>query len=140
MAKYTIHHTCGHDVTVQLFGKYADRERRIAYLQTLECEECRRAEQAAAVAEAKAERGLQALTGSEKQIAWADQIREAAYCRLDELTEFVTNEQAKQMVEKWKQCMEAETTAAWWIDHRHQLPSKSEPRETVRMFNELFNK
>ena len=42
MAKYIVNHTCGHQVEVQLYGKQEERYRRIAYLETLECNECRR--------------------------------------------------------------------------------------------------
>lgn len=147
MAKYTINHTCGHQVTVQLFGKYADREKRIAYLETCECDECRKAKANAAAAAAKEKRGLPDLTGSEKQIAWANTIREQAYKALDCLKPFASEEGLKvlmegwsymddQMKEKclasaeivkplfdgWKNKMDAQTEAKWWIDHRYSMP------------------
>ena len=141
MAKYIINHTCGHQVTVQLYGAYKERERRIAYLETCECEECRKAKANAAAEAAKAERGLADLTGSEKQIAWANTIRENAYKCIDMLLEFATNDQAKQMMSNWRNRMDAETTAKWWIDNRYNLPSDSHQqaaREAVSKFNELF--
>ena len=141
MAKYTINHTCGHQVTVQLFGSYKDRERRIAYLETCECEECRKAKANAAAAEAKAARGLADLAGSEKQVAWANTIRENAYKCIDTLAQFANNDQAKAMMEGWRAKMDAQTTAKWWIDNRYNIPSDSHPqaaREAVRMFNDLF--
>jgi hypothetical protein len=141
MAKYIVKHTCGHQVEVQLFGKYADREKRIAWLETQECDECRRAKANAEAATMKEARGLQDLTGSEKQVAWANTIREKAYKCLDTLTQFATNDQAKAMMETWKSKMDAETTAKWWIDNRYNIPTESHPqaaREIVRMFNDLF--
>lgn len=141
MAKYTINHTCGHQVTIHFFGKYEDRERRIAYLETCECEKCRRSKSNAAAAAAKDARGLTDLTGSEKQVAWANSIREAAYKCLDTLSQFANNEQAKQMISNWKQKMDAQTQAKWWIDNRYDLPSdynQAAARETARMFNEIF--
>jgi hypothetical protein len=141
MAKYIVKHTCGHQVGVQLFGKYADREKRIAWLETQECDECRRAKANAEAATMKEARGLQDLTGSEKQVAWANTIREKAYKCLDTLTQFATNDQAKAMMETWKSKMDAETTAKWWIDNRYNIPTDSHPqaaREIVRMFNDLF--
>jgi hypothetical protein len=141
MAKYIVKHTCGHQVEVQLFGKYADREKRIAWLETQECDECRRAKANAEAATMKEARGLQDLTGSEKQVAWANTIREKAYKCLDTLTQFATNDQAKAMMETWKSKMDAETTAKWWIDNRYNIPTDSHPqaaREIVRMFNDLF--
>lgn len=141
MAKYIVKHTCGHQVEVQLFGKYADREKRIAWLETQECDECRHAKANAEAATMKEARGLQDLTGSEKQVAWANTIREKAYKCLDTLTQFATNDQAKAMMDTWRGKMDAETTAKWWIDNRYNIPSESHPqaaREIVRMFNDLF--
>lgn len=141
MAQYTINHICGHTVTVQLFGAYKDRERRIAYLETLECEECRKAKINAAAAAAKDERGLADLTGSEKQVAWANTIRENAYKCLDMLKPFAKNEQSQAMMEGWKSKMDAQVEAKWWIDNRYNLPSYYTPaaaREAVEKFNDLF--
>ena len=141
MAKYTINHTCGHQVTIQLFGKYVDRERRIAYLETCECDECRKAKANAASAAAKEERGLADLTGSEKQVAWANTIREKAYKCLDTVAQFATNDQAKAMMDGWKAKMDAKTEAKWWIENRYDLPDDNHPqaaRETVIKFNDLF--
>ena len=36
MAKYTVTYKCGHTATIQLFGKYDDRERKIAYYKTID--------------------------------------------------------------------------------------------------------
>lgn len=122
MAKYTINHTCGHQVTIQLFGAYKDRERRIAYLETCECDECRKAKANAAAAAAKEERGLSDLTGSEKQVAWANTIREQAYKALDCLTPYTDKEQVKTIVDGWRKKMDAQTQAKWWIDNRFDMP------------------
>jgi len=122
MAKYTINHICGHQVTVQLFGAYKDREKRIAYLETCECDECRKAKANAAAAAAKEERGLPDLTGSEKQVAWANTIREGAFKALDCLKPFTANEQAREMVESWRTRMTAENSAKWCIDNRSDMP------------------
>lgn len=122
MAKYTINHICGHQVTVQLFGAYKDREKRIAYLETCECDECRKAKANAAAAAAKEERGLPDLTGSEKQVAWANTIREGAFKALDCLKPFTANEQAREMVESWRTRMTSENSAKWWIDNRFDMP------------------
>ena len=151
MAKYTINHTCGHIVTIQLFGAYKDRERRIAWLETQECEECRKEKANAAAAQAKAKRGLADLTGSEKQVAWANTIREGAYKALDCLAPFTTNNQARQMVESWKAKMDAETSAKWWINHRSDMPeafsnatseqaAATAARIIIAHFVDLFNK
>ena len=41
MAKYTILMSCGHEDTIELFGKTADRERKIEYFKSSGlCKEC----------------------------------------------------------------------------------------------------
>ena len=42
MAQYKVEHLCGHTHTYQLYGKTSDRERKMEWLATLECPECRR--------------------------------------------------------------------------------------------------
>lgn len=54
MAKYYVKHACGHEVQVDLFGKTADRENKIAWLETTLCPECYAREQAQ-----KANKGMQ---------------------------------------------------------------------------------
>ena len=149
MAKYTVNHICGHTVEVQLFGKMEDRYRRIEWLETQECEECRRAKANAAAAAAKDARGLADLTGSEKQISWANTIREGAYKALDCLAPFTTNDKVKAIVADWKSKMDAQTEAKWWIDNRYNMPKplvnsttgetdQSAARSIVADFKTLF--
>ncbi len=72
MAKYDVKMSCGHVVTLQLFGKMTDRDKKIAWLEKNGvCSECQKAD---AAAKAKAE-NLPELTGTEKQINWALKIR-----------------------------------------------------------------
>lgn len=122
MAKYTINYKCGCEGKVELFGKYADRYSRIAYLETTECPECYRAKANAAASAAKEERGLTDLTGSEKQVAWANSIREGAYKALDCLMPYAQTDEAKKLVESWRDRMNSQTTAKWWIDKRYSMP------------------
>lgn len=84
MAHYKINFSCGHTETIQLFGKIADRERRIAWLENSGiCSECYKKAQAEQRARATAEAAeatadLPQLKGSDKQIAWATVIRAKA--------------------------------------------------------------
>lgn len=150
MAKYTVNHICGHSVEVQLFGKMDDRYRRIEWLETQECDECRKAKANAAAAAAKEERGLPDLTGSEKQVAWANTIREQAYKALDELEPFNTNDKTKALFSSWRTKLDAQTEAKWWIDNRYSMPdvprkyadarlAASSARSTVADFKNLFD-
>ncbi len=45
MAKYQVKGSCGHDYEVRLFGSYDDRRKRLEWLATQPCAECRRAAQ-----------------------------------------------------------------------------------------------
>lgn len=151
MAKYTITHKCGHIEEVQLFGKMEDRERRIAYLEAEECDECRKAKANAAAVAAKKERGLPDLAGSEKQVAWANTIREQVYKALDCLAPYTDKEQVKTIVDGWREKMNAQTQAKWWIDNRFDMPkpfcnatsdsaAASAARSIVSDFRNLFDK
>lgn len=82
MSKYTVTHTCGHDQTYNLTGPRKNREWRIEKLEGECCANCaaaartvKYAAESAVNAEQAASTGLPALTGSAKQIAWAETIR-----------------------------------------------------------------
>lgn len=75
MAKYEITYKCGHTATVQLLGSIEERQRKIEwYKHNCMCDECR-AKQAQ---EASVQVGLPAIDGSDKQVAWATDIRNKA--------------------------------------------------------------
>ena len=90
MAKYTITHTCGHEEVITLFGPNKEREEKIAWLESQPCVQCRLA-------------GTEDLKGSEKQRAWASEIRQSKMVGLsDEDAEILMSVKS----------------ASWWIDHR----------------------
>lgn len=118
--KYNGTYSCGHDGVCDVIGPGKDREWKINRHFSRPCPECadriarERAEKAAKDA---AEQGIPALTGSDKQIAWATEIRasflrevEAENMRADGpdadaiLTHLITH------------C----TRASYWIDCRGQ--------------------
>lgn len=111
MAKYTITHACGHTEEVNLFGKHADRERKIKYLESIDCRACWDAAQAAKAHEA----GLPELTGTPKQIAWANGIRNRILAEADSC---IKAHPDWPDTDKWLTELKKETTARWWIDHR----------------------
>jgi len=142
MAQYTVNHSCGHDQTHQLYGKHKDRERKIEWLQDQPCTDCWKSEQeksrAAENAQAKVDNaaaGLPALTGSDRQIAWAESIRAKALVEI--------GEDAKKLIallpgSGWSDVAQAEvrdalaliaseparqTEARWWIDRRDNWTS-----------------
>lgn len=83
MAKASFTHSCGHG------GYVVGRNRRDADYQAnrlaqQECWECRKTAETAAAAQSAREHGLPPLTGSPKQIAWAETIRQRVLARLAE--------------------------------------------------------
>lgn len=88
MAQYTVKYACGHEGTINLFGSRRDRERALWGYERSLCPECERKAWSEANAEAakkNAELGLPALTGSVKQVEWAELIRYRAYTQLSDV-------------------------------------------------------
>ena len=73
--KYMVEHSCGHCVEHELFGPTRDRERKIEWMATIPCPECREKEAKEAAMAFAAERGLPELTGTQKQVDWALSLR-----------------------------------------------------------------
>ena len=130
MAQYNIHHTCGHEETVQIYGTnvHGERQRKAEWLESKPCRDCER----------KAMRdenlaGAAELEGSEKQVNWANDLRakaigdiKAKLAKID--TQYIAAPQ------EWKDAqrkageaiitaMLAETSAKTIIDHRLDLVS-----------------
>ena len=96
MAQYSIDHSCGHTQTQHIYGTNSkgQRERMADWLARGLCTDCYEAQRAAEYAEqtAQAKRGtahLPALTGSDKQIAWAETIRAGAFNRLTKIEKYM---------------------------------------------------
>lgn len=79
MAWYDITYKCGHTKSVQIMGKREDREKKIAWLEDQICWDCECAKRAEKAKAEAAENDFPKLTGSEKQIRWAEQIRVEKY-------------------------------------------------------------
>lgn len=140
--KQTIKHSCGHETTQQFYGKHSEREWKIANAENSPCWECEKKHRAEEATEAN--KGLVALTGSEKQIAWAEQIRQImlknevsfndiAYA-IDDLPaeektkitdHFVAIGQpaTKASVETAREAFKNEASAKFWIENRQELAS-----------------
>ncbi len=86
MAKYIVRGACGHDVPVDVFGTEEDRIWKLDhwYFGRVTCDECKKKKRAEFVERAK-EYGLPPLTGTDKQISWAEAIRASGY-------EYLTNQ------------------------------------------------
>ena len=127
MAKYTITHTCGHEETLYLVGKHTMRDATCERERARICRECWIAAQTAKAAEASSE--LPALTGSEKQVNWALQLR---VTRLNELKAYFAKKEvacAAQRPDQMPQLLAlrervlsfalGHTEAKFWIDSRN---------------------
>ena len=125
--KYDITHSCGCVETVDIIGSntHGERDRKIAWLESKPCREC---EHKAAVEKANAE-GMAELEGSEKQIAWALDIRRDMIAKIEEMIEEnaaksagkFTDEQvatARANVAKAITNIKAVREAKWFIDNR----------------------
>jgi len=133
VAKQNVTHSCGHTCEVNLFGPGKERDRKIAWLETVPCYECKRAAQQAAnmvanieSAQHNAEIGLPALTGSEMQIPWAETIRAKMVDDLYKLqAQAAANRKpgemydaAVEMLARFSARLIATTEAKYWIDNR----------------------
>lgn len=85
--KYEIEHACGHIHTYHLYGSGKERASREQWLASQDCPECQREKENRRSAAAAKEAGRPELTGSEKQVAWANTIREKAVYELRKSTE-----------------------------------------------------
>lgn len=103
MAWQTPKHVCGHTgERYQAYGHHSGRERQLAAIESHPCPACRKA----MADEASTKQGLPLLSGSEKQVAWAAEIRERAL---------------RLMPADRAEKLKPETSAKWWIDQRHSL-------------------
>lgn len=132
MAKYDITYSCGHTDTIQFYGKTKDREWKIANEESKLCPECwkkhreeERQKQNAEAAEANQAAGLPELEGTEKQIAWAESIRENMIEAVEkQIFGKMDKEKIKQHPEIYQDFVKAfnalksHSSASWWIDHR----------------------
>lgn len=123
MSKYQITHTCGHTVEHNIIGTNAhgERDSKAAWLTARVCQDCYREQQRQAAAEATQD--LPALTGSDKQIAWATTIRAEAATSLRELRDALapyldTDPANAAAAIKIVDDTLAQTAASYWIDHR----------------------
>lgn len=128
MAQYHITHTCGHDETVQIYGTnvHGERERKAEWLESKPCRDCER--------EALRDEnlgGAAELTGSDRQVAWANDLRAKAIAEVKHTLSKVDTTYAT-LPQEWKDAqrksseaiiaaMLAETSAKEIIEHRDNL-------------------
>jgi hypothetical protein len=115
--EYRIAHVCGHEQAHYLSGFSSQMDRKAAWLRTTKCKSCfvaeKRLEQADAAAgdsTAISHLDLVALTGSDRQVAWASTIRAKRLAAIIAAAPPTgpTDPHACYVI----------TDAKWWIDHR----------------------
>ena len=119
MAKYEVTYACGHTETIQLYGKSAERQKEIARLENRLCKKCYIAEQREAAKEvvnSVKDFGLATLTGSPKQVAWAESIRAKFFAGYGEQL----NKEAEktEKVAEFRDFLVGQEEATYWIDTR----------------------
>jgi len=138
MALYDIERACGHTETIQIYGtnSHGERERRAKWEENKLCADCyqkelqkKRAEENSKSAQSAQEAGLPKLTGSDKQISWAESIRDKfkfdipASKELPGLSEYT--QQFRNVVESLRDRNKKKTEARWWIDNRDKMQGSS---------------
>ena len=121
MAHYNVEHVCGHDQEIELFGKTSQRYEKIEWMARGLCPDCyrekkqqEREQENERAAKLSKSLGFSQLEGSEKQILWANSIRQKVY-------ENICQSDTEHPVYGYTLVAEAislETSAKWWIDHR----------------------
>lgn len=121
---------CGHKEEVMLSGRIEYRKRLLSLDQGKGlCPECKKKafeRKSAAMAEEaerrSIERGYPTLSGSIKQISWANTIRAKAVIFFKAKARFFGNaEKTKQIMQELKELINNNTDASFWIDNRSRF-------------------
>lgn len=120
--KVDITFSCGHEGTIEVFGKAEERERKIKYLKEFGlCSACYKAEKQAEEKSFAVKYELPELQGSEKQISWAESIR------MEKIKAFENEKPAirkgagddfADFLNGFVESYYKKDSASWWIDHR----------------------
>lgn len=114
--KYEITHSCGHTEEVQLYGTAKERERREKAMSSCKCDACR----------AQDARDAGITEGSDKQLAWALDIRREMESGLNGLVNVAVQHKAtaeqletvRGNVAKAIEKLHGKSDARWFIDNR----------------------
>jgi len=121
MVHYDVDYACGHSQEVELFGKTSARYEKIEWMERGLCPDCYRAEKQKE-REQENERaaklskllGFSQLEGTEKQVAWANSLRQKTF-------ESICKTGTPHPIYGYVLIAEAislEVSAGWWINNR----------------------
>lgn len=117
--KFEIVHSCGHVENVTMFGPMKERYAKVERMESEPCAHCR----AEAATKRDAERGLVALEGSDKQVAWASDIRFRLVNDIDGIAMYADAE-TKKAAEKAVEAVNCRDGAAWWIENGPRMTAR----------------
>lgn len=137
--KVNITYSCGHQGTINVFGKSEERERKIKYFEEYGlCPDCYKAEKQGEERSFAERYELPELQGSEKQISWAESIR------MEKIKAFENEKPAirkgagddfADFLNEFADKYYKNNSASWWIDHREWKTFKKELlKEAVTTF------
>ena len=126
--KYTITHACGHTQDRQIYGTDTRGQRgaKALWLESQPCSDCSRAqrdrdraeESARAAAHAAAEDWPE-LSGTPRQVAWAQTVRADAAAAYNQRADRVGPPTTQELRQFWRRTVVSRyTDASWWIEHR----------------------
>lgn len=124
MAWFNIEHSCGHVERVRIYD--ADRreaEDKAEWMATRPCMDCVREERDAAARATDAKLDMAPLTGSEKQVAWAETIRSRTMAQAQAKLRAAERKGRTGAADGWRDVVDAissQASAAWWIEHRYE--------------------
>lgn len=121
MAKYDVTYKCGHTATVQLYGKSADRDKKIAQLENQICPDCYKAQRDAAAKEQAEALHLPDLMGSEKQVAWANSLWNDVLRKLQKSFDGIKEPARTQMNDWAVKWVASQIEAKYWINSRDEM-------------------
>lgn len=124
MAWYPITYRCGHEDRIQIYGPVKDRQWKADRSADRLCRDCwlkEREQKNQKDQAANAEAGLPALTGSPKQITWAESIRKRQLAEVKDIQDTYEthgNADNARVVAAAHKALSAVDSAKWWIDTR----------------------
>lgn len=116
--KCTVTYSCGHQGQVEVFGSSKDRESKLNwYKNKAVCPACYKAQKESETA--KTSEGLAQLTGTEKQVKWANDLRAEFISKVK--AGIPATEDGQKALALLMEAVNEKTEAKWWIDNRSNL-------------------
>ena len=123
--KYDVTYKCGHSGVLDLGGKTKDREWKVEQAQYNLCPDCYRAAKQREMEEELAKYDLPELTGTERQVKWATDIRFKFAHEANRIMNEDRYKNNSEFIEKYektyKSVVDVETTSKWWIENRDKF-------------------